>query len=89
MSLNPKLRQHIFEDLRAAVDHQGILSDIIVPLAELRGLEPDQVLSWVQEMSIMADTGRDLTATDLESFFELKPEPEIKVAENRCRGTSN
>jgi|tagenome__1003787_1003787.scaffolds.fasta_scaffold20978197_3 hypothetical protein len=36
MILSPKLRQHIFQDLRAAVDHQGILSDIIVPLAELR-----------------------------------------------------
>jgi hypothetical protein len=55
------------------VDHQGKLWDIALNLAQLRGLEQDQVVALIQEQSGTADTGRDLTEADFEDFLALEP----------------
>ena len=86
MELSPKLRQQAFEKLRAAVDHQGKLWDIALDLAELRGLEQDQVMALVQEMSIMADTGLDVTEEDFEDFLALRPASQTDQRKGRSDG---
>ena len=86
MEVSPKLRQQAFQKLRAAVEHQGKLWDIALDLAELRGLEQDQVMALVQEKSMMADTGRDLTEEDFEDFLALNSASQTDQRKGRSDG---
>lgn len=72
MEMNPRLKERALTQLRRAVHHQIKLWDFARPLAEIQDLDLHEVFSYVQQISVTADTGMELQEKDLDDFLELE-----------------
>jgi len=66
---NSTTRAQLLTKLRAAVRSQIDLWDVAEAMAGTLSCDQDIVLSRVMELSITADTGRELTMSDLDDFL--------------------
>jgi hypothetical protein len=71
-------REKILTLLRQAVVYQIGLWDTALEIAEQTECEYSDVLKWVNETSITADSGLELTGRDLDEFLGLAI-PTVKI----------
>ena len=72
IEMNTRLREPALTQLRQAVYHQIKLWNSARSLAEIQNLDLHEILSYVQQISITADTGMELQEKDLDDFLALE-----------------
>ena len=72
-----KERAKVLQRLREAVVYQIGLWDTAKLIEEMTDCDLSDVLKWVNDKSIVADDGMDLTGADLDEFLLISSQGEV------------